>query len=112
MILMKEFVSLTTVAMEIGKRHFFNDQWKILQEEKCFIKNISLTDANYHWKNLVDWILDTWWDKTLQPQKCTFSEKESKKLKNITILHFMTTLNNVTFKIETSFELQGYLRSL
>ena len=34
MILMKEFVSLTTVAMEIGKKQFFNDQWKMLQEEK------------------------------------------------------------------------------
>ena len=34
MILMKEFVSPTNVAMEIGKRHFLNDQWKLLQEEK------------------------------------------------------------------------------
>ena len=46
MILTKEFVSLATVAMEIGKRHFFNDQGKILREEKCFIKNTNLTDAN------------------------------------------------------------------
>ena len=81
MILMKEFVSLTTVAMEIGKRHFFKDQWKVFQEEKYLIKNMNLTGANYHWKNWVDWILDTWWDKTLQPQKCTFWEKEPKKLK-------------------------------
>ena len=56
MILMKEFVSLTTVAMEIGKRH---DQWKMLQEEKYLFKNMNLKDANYHWKNWVDWILDT-----------------------------------------------------
>ena len=62
MILMREFVSLTTAAFEIGKRHFFNDQWKILQEEKYLFENINLTDANYHLKNGVDWILDTWWD--------------------------------------------------
>ena len=81
MILMKEFVSLTTVAMEMGKRHFFNDQWKMLQKEKYLIKNMNLTDANYYWKIWVDWILDTWWDKTLQLQKYTFWEKEPKKLK-------------------------------
>ena len=51
---MKEFVSLTTVAMEIGKRQFLNDQWKMLQKEKCFIKNMNLKDANYHWKDWVD----------------------------------------------------------
>ena len=59
-------------------------------------------------------MLDTWWDKTLQPQKCTFSEKEANQLKNITILclpvYFMTTLNNVAPKIEIGFELQEYLR--
>ena len=43
MILMKEFVSLTTVAMEIGERH---DQWKMLQEEKYLFKNMNLTDGN------------------------------------------------------------------
>ena len=80
MILMKKFVSLTTVAMEIGKRHFINYHWKILQEVKCFIKNMNLTDANYHWKNWGDWILDIWWDETLQPQSYTFSEKEHKRL--------------------------------
>ena len=66
---MNEFVFLTIVAMKTGKRHFFNDQWKILQGEKYLIKNMNLTDANYHWKIGVDWILDTWWDKTMQPQK-------------------------------------------
>ena len=43
-------------------------------------------DTN-HWKNKVDWIFDTWWDKILEPQKKkkkrkkkkTFPEKESKK---------------------------------
>ena len=53
----------------------------MLQEEKCFYKNMDLTAANYHWKNWIDCIIDTWWDKTLQPQKCTFSKKEPKKLK-------------------------------
>ena len=77
MILMKEFVSLKTVAMEIGKRRFFNDQWKMLQEEKYLIKNMNLTDLNYHWKKWVDWILDTWWDKTYM----SIWEKEVKKFK-------------------------------
>ena len=36
-------------------------------------------------------------------------EKKIKKLKNITILHFMTTFHNVTLKIETSFKLQSCL---
>ena len=81
MILMKGFVSLTIVAMEKGKKHFFNNQWKLCQEDKYLFNNKNLTDANYHWKNWVDWILDTWRDKTLQPQKCIFWEKEPKKLK-------------------------------
>lgn len=38
MILMIEFVSLRIVAMEIGKIHFFNDQWKIVREEKSYLK--------------------------------------------------------------------------
>ena len=94
MVLMKEFVSLITVAMEISKIHFFNDYWKMLQEEKCFVKNMNLTNASYSWKNWVDWIIDTWWDKTLQPQKGTFWGKEFKKLKTITVFHFITTLDN------------------
>ena len=73
---------------------------------------MNLKDVNYYWKNWVDWILDTWWDKNLQPQRCTFSEKDSKKLKNITILHFMTTLNNVALKIEICLELQACLTPL
>ena len=74
---------------------------------------MNLTDANYHWKIWVDWILNSWWDKTLRPQKCTFWEKEPIKLKkNINILNFMTTLNNVALKIEIGFELQGCLRPL
>ena len=48
MILMKKFVSLITAAIEVGKRHFFNNQWKMLPEEKCLIKNLNLTDASHH----------------------------------------------------------------
>ena len=33
---------------------------------------------NKHWKNWVDWIIDTWGDKILQPQKVTFLEKSPK----------------------------------
>ena len=71
---MKKFTSLTAVAMEIVKIHFFNNQWKMLQEEKYLIK-MNLTDAKYDWKNCVDWILDTWWDKALQPQNKKFKKK-------------------------------------
>ena len=78
MIVIKELVSLTAVAMEIGKRHFFNSQGKILQEEKYLFKSMNLTDANYHWKNWVHWILDTWWDKSLEPQNIHFEEKSQK----------------------------------
>ena len=78
MVLMKEFLSLITVAMKIGKIHFFKNQWKMLQEEKWFIKNMNITDANHHWKNWVDWILDTWWDKILQPQKGIFEKRSPK----------------------------------
>ena len=38
--------------------------------------------------------------------------KEPKKLKNRTILHFMTTFHNVALKIETSFKLRRCLSSL
>ena len=70
---------------------------------------MNLTDTNYHWKNKMDWIFDTWWDKILQPQKWTFWERDSKKLNNITVLHFMTTFHNTALKIETSFKLQRCL---
>ena len=43
-------------------------------------------DTN-HWKNKVDWIFDTWWDKILEPQIWTVWEKEPKNGKN----------NNFTF---------------
>ena len=41
-----------------------------------------------------------------------FEKKEPKKLKNIMILHFMTTFHNVAFKVETSFKLQRCLSPL
>ena len=113
MILMKKFFSLKTVAIEIGKRHFFQWLMKNVLIEKVLHQKHSLRDANYHWKNWVDCKLDTWWDKTLQPQNCTFSEKELKKLKkNIIILHFMTTLKNAAYKTEVGFELKRFLRPL
>ena len=57
-------------------------------------------------------MFDTRWDKILQRRKNKFWEKEPKKLKNITILHFMTTFHNVALKIETSFKLQRCLSPL
>ena len=41
-----------------------------------------------------------------------FEEKISKSKKNITILHFMTILNNITLKVEICFELRGCSRPL
>ena len=73
---------------------------------------MNLTETNDHGKNQVDWTFDTWWHKILQTQKWIFWEKEPKKLKNITILHCMTTFHNVALKRETSFELQRCLSSL
>ena len=68
-------------------------------------------------------MFNTWWDKTLQPQKCTFWEKELKNNNsnnnnnnnndnNKTILHFMTTFHNVALKTETSLKLQMCLSPL
>ena len=39
MILMKEYVSLTTVAMKIGERHFYSDQSNGCYEEKMLLGN-------------------------------------------------------------------------
>ena len=46
-------------------------------------------DTN-HWKNKVDWIFDTWWDKILEPQKKKkkrkhFQKKSPKSEENITV---------------------------
>ena len=51
-------------------------------------------------KNWVDWITARW-EKTLQPQKCTFWKK-CQKLKKRTIFLCMTTFYNFALKIETS----------
>ena len=45
-------------------------------------------------------------------QKWIFPKKEPKKLKSITILHFMTTFHNDALKIGTSFKLQSCLSPL
>ena len=38
MILMKEFLPLTTVAIEKSKRNFLNGQWKMLQKENASLE--------------------------------------------------------------------------
>ena len=70
---MKEFISLTIVAMEIGKRQFFSYHCNGCYEEKK-LQNLNLLDSKYHFKNWVDWI-SAEWDKTSQPQKYKFLEK-------------------------------------
>ena len=68
---MKEFISLTMVAMEIRNRLFFHYD---SNGEKKPYKNLNLKDINCDWKNLVAWIRARW-DEKSQPQKCTFLEK-------------------------------------
>ena len=74
---MKEFISLTMVAMETEKSSFS----VIIATCENFFKNLNLIDSNHHYKYLVDW-LTVGWDKMSQPQKCKFLEKR-KKVKNI-----------------------------
>ena len=69
----KEFVSLTIVAMEIGKIRFFSYHNNGCCEGKS-MKNLNGIHLNYHWKNWVDWIKAGWYNMS-QPQKCAFLEK-------------------------------------
>ena len=45
---MKEFVSLTIVAMEIGKRNFSVNIAMVATGKTFFIRNINLVDTNCH----------------------------------------------------------------
>ena len=47
----------------------------IAMSKKCSIKNFNFLHLNYYWKYWVDSV-GTRWNKTSQPQKFTFSEKE------------------------------------
>ena len=87
-IFIKEFISLSMIAIEIGKRQFLSYYSNGSYEEKRFIKNLNLIDLTYHCKNLVDWI-SARWDQISQLRKCKFFEK-GREVKNIAILHFMT----------------------
>ena len=75
-ILIKEFVFQTMVALEIGKRIFFsyhssNCSVEIKLHQKTWIL------IQYDWKEWVDWI-SARWDKKSQPQNWTFLEKGCK----------------------------------
>ena len=37
MILLKEYISLTTAAMRMGKKHFYSDLYRYFKRKKCFI---------------------------------------------------------------------------
>ena len=88
MVLRKEFVSQTIVAMETGKRLFFSYYSNGFQEGKCFIKNMNFIDTYYRWKieNVVN-------------SEMYILKKRVPKLKNIIFLHFMTTFHNFVLKI-------------
>ena len=49
---MKEFISLTMVAMETEKSSFS----VIIATCENFFKNLNLIDSNHHYKYLVDWL--------------------------------------------------------
>ena len=51
-ILLKEFVSLTMVTMEIGERRYFSYQSSSCKEDEVFIKNVNLFHSNYQNVNL------------------------------------------------------------
>ena len=76
MIVMKEPVSLTIIAMKTGKTHFSSHHRNGWLKEEWFIENIDLVGECCHWKiELIGQGLDK--KKALQPQKCTFWEKVS-----------------------------------
>ena len=76
-IFMKEFISLTMVAVKIGKRQFLSYHSNGCYDEESFIKNLNPIDSNYHSKNWLDWF-SVGWDKISQPKKCKFLEKGRK----------------------------------
>ena len=49
-ILIKEFISQTIFAMEIGKRLFFSYHSNRCYEKKSFMKNLNFIDLNCCWK--------------------------------------------------------------
>lgn len=75
---MKEFVSLTIVAMEIGKRNFSVNIAMVATGKTFFIRNINLVDTNCHWVYWVD-CRSARRDGMSQPQKCTSSGKVLKR---------------------------------
>ena len=76
-IFLKEFISLTIVAMEIEKMQFLGYHSHGCYEEKNFCKNLNFIDSNHRCKDWIDWIT-VGWDKISQPQKCKFLEKGNK----------------------------------
>ena len=52
---MKEFISLTMVAMEKKKVNFSVIIATVATKKKSFIKILNFIDSNYHCINWVDW---------------------------------------------------------
>ena len=102
MTVIKEFVSLTIVALETGKIHFFSYHGNRFYEGKCFNKNINLKDTYYHWKiDLIGW-MSTRPEKNVTTTKMYILRKKPRKLKNMLFLNFTTTFHNFALKTETS----------
>ena len=101
---LKEFVSLTMVAMEMEKRELIQVIIATVTKRKIyFIKNTNLLHSNYHWSNWVDWKSKRR-QIMLQSQKGIFSLKGSKS--------YILWLPSITFLLKKKLgELQGWFSS-
>ena len=68
---MREYTSLTMVAMETKICNFSVVIAMVATRKKNFFKNLNLIDSNHHCKNWVGWVA-VGWDRMSQPQNVNF----------------------------------------
>ena len=98
-VLMKEFISLIVVAMEIGKRYFSSHHSNCYYEGNIFHQK----DEPYRYKlslKMLRWLGKCWARWKVTPSKMYILRRRAQKTKSITILHFMTAFYNLAQKIE------------
>ena len=93
----KKFVSLTVVATEMGKRHYFSYLGSSCKENEIF------NEKHESYTFELPLIKLSWLDKYKARKNVTTSKryiwrKIAQKLKN---MHFMTIFHDAAFKIET-----------
>ena len=59
MILMKEYVSLTTAAMKTGKRHFYSDIFIFLHFVKDIFTFLFHSNDGYLEEKMLHWVIPT-----------------------------------------------------